>query len=129
MGFFVRCQFYLYICINKKHMGTYIHTFKKKFNKKAILDDQEVIVGEATFLCKQNWSGSYSPSESREMTRAYSLFDHDQPEYITFDGEMVYKNNKKGIWSDGSGFWGGIDHKNDFVGTLKKVGRKFVIVK
>ena len=110
-------------------MGTYINTFKKKFNKKATLDEQEIIVGQATFLCRQDWSGNYSPSENREMTRAYVLTKNDQPEYITFDGEMVYKNNKKGVWSDGSGFWGGIDHKNDFVGTLKKVGRKFVIVK
>lgn len=109
-------------------MGTYINTFKKKFNKKATLDGQEVIVGQATFLCRQDWSGNYSPSELREMTRAYALSKNDQPDYITFDGEMVYKNNKKGVWSDGSGFWGGIDHKNDFVGTLKKVGRKFVIV-
>jgi hypothetical protein len=110
-------------------MGTYIHTYKKKLNKKAILDGQEVIVGQATFLCRQDWLGNYSPSERREMTRAYSLFDHEQADYITFDGEMVYKNNKKGVWSDGSGFWGGIDHKKDFVGTLKKVGRKFVIEK
>ena len=95
-------------------MGTYINTFKKKFNKKATLDEQEIIVGQATFLCRQDWSGNYSPSENREMTRAYALTKNEQPEYISFDG---------------SGFWGGIDHKNDFVGTLKKVGRKFVIVK
>ena len=123
------CQFYLYICRNKKHMGTYINTFKKSLNKKATIDGNPVIVGQATFLCRQDWSGNYSPSENREMTRAYALNKNEQPEYITFDGEMVYKNNKKGVWSDGSGFWGGIDHKNDFVGTLKKVGRKFVIVK
>lgn len=110
-------------------MGTYIHTFKKKFNKKVILDEQEVIVGQATFLCRQDWSGNYSPSENREMTRAYALPNHDQPDYIIFEDDHVYKNNKKGVWSDGSGFWSGIDHKNDFVGTLKKVGKKFVIIK
>ncbi len=108
-------------------MGIYIHTYKKKFNKKAILDGQEVIVGEATFLCKQDWSNNYSPSQSREMTRAYALIESDQPEYITFDGETVYKNNKKGIWSDGSGFWGGIDHQNDFVGIINKQGKKYII--
>jgi hypothetical protein len=31
------------------------------------------------------------------------------------------------VWSDGCGFYTGIDHKKDFVGKLKKVGRKFVI--
>jgi hypothetical protein len=112
-----------------KDMGTYINTFKKKFNKKAILDGQEVIVGQATFLCRQDWSGNYSPSESREMTRAYALTENDQPDYIIFEGETVFKNNKRGVWSDGSGFWSGIDPKKDFVGTLKKVGRKFVIEK
>ena len=108
-------------------MGTYIYTYKKKLDKKAILDGKEVKVGEATFLCKQDWSGNYTPQEKREMTRVTCLLEHDQPDYITFDGEMVYKNNKKGVWSDGSGFWGGIDHKNDFVGTLKKEGRKYFI--
>ena len=110
-------------------MGTYIHTYKKKLNKKAILDGQEVIVGQATFLCRQDWSGNYSPAEIREMTRAYALTENDQPDFITFEGETVYKNNKRGVWSDGSGFWSGIDYKKDFVGTLKKVGRKFVIEK
>ena len=78
-------------------MGTYIHTFKKKFNKKVTIDGNPVVVGQATFLCRQDWSGNYSPSEKREMTRAYALTKNDQPEYITFDGEMVYKNNKKVI--------------------------------
>ena len=110
-------------------MGTYIYTYKKKFDKNATLNGDKVVVGQATFICRQDWSGNYSPSEKREMTRAYALNGNDQPEYITFDDEMVYKNNKKGVWSDGSGFWGGIDHKNDFVGTLKKVGKKFVIEK
>ena len=110
-------------------MGTYIYTYKKKFDKNATLNEDKVVVGQATFICRQDWSGNYSPSENREMTRAYALTKNEQPEYISFDGETVYKNNKKGVWSDGSGFWGGIDHKNDFVGTLKKVGRKFVIVK
>ena len=110
-------------------MGTYIHTFKKKFNKKAPFDGNPVIVGQATFLCRQDWSGNYSPSESREMTRAYALTENDQPDYIIFEGETVFKNNKRGVWTDGSGFWSGIDPKNDFVGTLKKVGGKFVIVK
>jgi hypothetical protein len=108
-------------------MGTYVYTYKKKLDKKAILDGKEVKVGEATFLCKQDWSGNYTPQEKREMTRSYALTENDQPDYITFDGDMVYKNNKKGVWSDGSGFWGGIDHKNDFVGTLKKEGRKYFI--
>ena len=34
-------------------MGTYIYTYKKKLDKKAILNGQEVKVGEATFLCKR----------------------------------------------------------------------------
>jgi hypothetical protein len=110
-------------------MGTYIHTFKKKLNKNATMDGKVVVVGQATFLCKQDWSGNYSSSESREMTRASSLLDHDQPEYITFDGDLVYKNNKRGIWSDGSGFWTGIDYQKDYVGQLIKEGKKFVIVK
>jgi hypothetical protein len=68
------------------------------------------------------------------MTRAYSLLDPygrigNIPKYITFDGEMVYKNNRRAVWSDGCGFYTGIDNKKDFVGTLKKVGRKFVIEK
>ena len=108
-------------------MGTYIYTYKKKFDKNATLNEDKVVVGQATFICRQDWSGNYLPSENREMTRAYALTENDQPEYITFDGETVYKNNKKGVWSDGSGFWGGIDHKNDFVGTLKKEGRKYVV--
>jgi hypothetical protein len=108
-------------------MGTYIYTYKKKFNKKATLNGETVIVGVATFLCRQDWSGNYSPSESREMTRAYALTENDQPDYIIFEDDHVYKNNKKGVWSDGSGFWGGIDHKNDFIGTLKKEGRKYVV--
>ena len=107
-------------------MGTYIYTYKKKLDKKVTLDGQEVIVGEATFLCRQDWSGNYTPQEKREMTRSASLLEHDQPEYITF-GEEVYKNNKRGLWSDGSVFWTGIDHKNDYVGKLEKIGRKYFI--
>ena len=109
-----------------KHMGTYIYTYKKKLDKKAILNGQEVKVGEATFLCKQDWSGNYTPQEKREMTRATCLLENDQPDYIIF-GEEVYKNNKRGLWSDGSGFWTGIDHKNDYVGKLEKIGRKYFI--
>jgi len=115
-------------------MGTYIYTYKKKYNKNASFGDETVVVGQATFLCKQIGigSGDYSPSEKREMTRAYSLLDPygrigNIPKYITFDGEMVYKNNGRTVWSDGCGFYTGIDHKKDFVGKLKKVGRKFVI--
>jgi hypothetical protein len=115
--------------LKRNIMGTYIYTYKKKFDKNATLNGDKVVVGQATFICRQDWSGNYSPSEKREMTRAYALTKNDQPEYITFDDEMVYKNNKKGVWSDGSGFWGGIDHKNDFVGTLKKVGKKYIIEK
>ena len=107
-------------------MGTYIYTYKKKLDKKVILDGQEVKVGEATFLCKQDWSGNYTPQEKREMTRATCLLEHDQPEYITF-GEEVYKNNKRGLWSDASGFWTGIDYKKDYVGKLEKVGKKYFI--
>jgi hypothetical protein len=110
-------------------MGTYIYTYKKKFNKKVILDGQEVIVGAATFLCRQDWSGNYSPSENREMTRAYGLGKHEQPDYIIFEDDHVYKNNKKGVWSDGSGFWSGIDYKNDYVGKLEKQGKKYIITK
>jgi hypothetical protein len=113
-------------------MGTYIYTLKKKLNKNASLGDEMVVVGQATYLCKQIGSGDYSSSEKREMTRAYSLsdnWDNDIPKYITFDGEMVYKNNRRAVWSDGCGFYTGIDNKKDFVGTLKKVGRKFVIEK
>ena len=106
-----------------------LKNLKCKFNKKATLDGQEVVVGRATFLCKQDWSGNYSPAENREMTRAYALTENDQPDYIIFEGETVFKNNKRGVWSDGSGFWSGIDPKNDFVGTLKKSGKKFVIEK
>ena len=113
--------------LKRNIMGTYIHTYKKKFDKNATINEEKVVVGQATFICRQDWSDNYSPSEKREMTRANDLSKNDQPEYITFDGEMVYKNNKKGVWSDGSGFWGGIDHKNDFVGTLKKEGRKYVV--
>jgi hypothetical protein len=108
-------------------MGTYIYTYKKKFDKNATFNGEKVVVGTATFLCRQDWSDNYSPSEKREMTRAYALTKNDQPEYITFDGEMVYKNNKKGVWSDGSGFYGGINHENDFVGKLEKEGRKYVV--
>jgi hypothetical protein len=115
--------------LKRNIMGTYIYTYKKKFDKNATLNGDKVVVGQATFICRQDWSDNYSPSEKREMTRAYALTKNDQPEYITFDDEMVYKNNKKGVWSDGSGFWGGIDHKNDFVGTLKKVGKKYIIEK
>jgi len=107
-------------------MGSYIYTYKKKLDKKAILDGQEVKVGEAAFLCKQDWSGNYTPQEKREMTRATCLLEQDQPDYITF-GEEVYKNNKRGIWSDASGFWTGIDYKKDYVGKLEKVGRKYFI--
>ena len=42
-------------------------------------------------------------------------------------GDEVYKNNKLGIWSDGSGFWTGIDYKNDHVGKLEKIGKKYFI--
>jgi len=107
-------------------MGSYIYTYKKKLDKKVILDGQEVKVGEATFLCKQDWSGNYTPQEKREMTRVTCLLEQDQPDYIMF-GESVYKNNKRGIWSDASGFWAGIDHKKDYVGKLEKIGRKYFI--
>jgi hypothetical protein len=108
-------------------MGAYIYTYKKKFNKNATLNGEKVVVGEATFLCKSHFGGKYTPSENREMTRAYSLDKHEHPEYITFDGENVYKNNKIGVWHDGSGFYSGIHHENDFVGILKKEGRKYVV--
>lgn len=78
-------------------MGSYIYTYKKKLDKKVIFDGQEVTV-----------------------------IEQDQPKYITF-GEEVYKNNKRGIWSDASGFWTGIDYKKDYVGKLEKVGRKYFI--
>lgn len=110
-------------------MGIYIYTFKKSLNKKATLDGNPVVVGQAKFLCRQDYNGNYTPSEKREMTRAYDLTDNDQPDYITFDGEMVYKNNKLGVWTDGSGFYSGIHLENDLVGLLKKVGKKFVIEK
>ena len=132
MGFFYAVLIlfvYLWNKLKNINMSTYIHTFKKSLNKKATIDGNPVIVGRATFLSNVNWNYIYSASESREMTRAYALTENDQPDYITFDDEMVYVNNKKGVWSDGSGFWGGIDHKTDFIGTLKKVGKKFVIEK
>ncbi|MHA2431493.1 MAG: hypothetical protein ACXACC_10765 [Promethearchaeota archaeon] len=110
-------------------MGTYIHTYKKTLNKKATLDGEKVVVGFATYLCKATHSGYYTPSENREMIRATNLSKKDQADYIVFDGDSVYKNNKFGVWHDGNGFWSGIDYKKDFVGTLKKVGRSFVIVK
>ena len=110
-------------------MGTYIYTYKKKFNKNATFNGEKVVVGEATFLCKPDYSNNYTPVENREMIRVTNLPKDEQPDYITFDGVRVYKNNKFGMWHDGSGFWSGIDYKKDFVGILKKVGRKFVIEK
>jgi hypothetical protein len=108
-------------------MGVYIYTYKKKFDKNATLNGEKVVVGQATFLCKSDFGGSYTPSENREMIRAANLTKEFQPEYITFDGENVYKNNKHGMWHDGSGFYTGIHHEDDFVGVLKKEGRKFVV--
>ena len=108
-------------------MGTYIYTYKKKFNKNATLNGEKVVVGEATFLCKADYNNNYTPVENREMIRVTKLQKSEQPDYITFDGENVYKNNKFGMWNDGSGFYGGINHENDFVGVLKKIGRKYVV--
>lgn len=108
-------------------MGVYIYTYKKKFDKNATLNGEKVVVGTATFLCKSDFGGRYTPSENREMIRATNLTKDFQPEYITFDGENVYKNNKFGMWNDGSGFYSGINHEDDFVGVLKKEGRKFVV--
>ena len=108
-------------------MGTYIYTYKKKFNKKATLNGEKIVVGMATFLCKADYSNNYTAVENREMIRATKLTKEEQPDYITFDGENVYKNNKVGMWHDGSGFYSGIHHENDFVGVLKKEGRKFVV--
>jgi hypothetical protein len=108
-------------------MGIYIYTYKKKFNKNATLNGEKVVVGTATFLCKSDFGGRYTPSENREMIRATKLTKGEQPDFITFDGENVYKNNKVGMWNDGSGFYSGIDYENDFVGVLKKEGRKFVV--
>ena len=39
------------------------------------------------------------------------------------------KNNKRGIWSDASGFWTGIDYKKDYVGKLEKQGKKYIVTK
>jgi hypothetical protein len=108
-------------------MGVYIYTYKKKFDKNVTINGEGVVVGQATFLCKSDFGGRYTPSENREMRRALNLEKDLQPDYITFDGENVYKNNKRGLWHDGSGFYCGIHYKNDFVGVLKKEGRKYVI--
>ncbi len=108
-------------------MGIYIYTYKKKFDKNAALNGEKVVVGVATFLCKAERNGNHTAVENREMNRALNLTKDFQPEYITFDGENVYKNNKFGIWNDGSGFYSGINHENDFVGVLKKEGRKYVV--
>jgi hypothetical protein len=108
-------------------MGIYIYTYKKKFDKNATLNGEKVVVGVATFLCKSTMGGNYTPAENREMNRAWNLTKDFQPDYITFDGENVYKNNKFGMWNDGSGFYGGINHENDFVGKLEKEERKYVI--
>lgn len=108
-------------------MGTYIYTYKKKFDKNATFNGEKVVVGTATFLCKADYSNDYTAVENREMIRATNLTKDFQPDYITFDGENVYKNNKFGMWNDGSGFYSGIHHENDFVGKLKKIGKKYII--
>ena len=108
-------------------MGTYIYTYKKKFNKNATLNGEKVVVGTATFLCKANYSNNYTAVENREMIRATKLTKEEQPDYITFDGENVYKNNKVGMWHDGSGFYSGIHWENDLVGKLEKEGKKYVV--
>jgi hypothetical protein len=108
-------------------MGTYIYTYKKKFDKNATFNGEKVVVGTATFLCKSERNGNYTAVENREMNRSVNLTKDYQPDYITFDGENIYKNNKFGIWNDGSGFYSGINHENDFVGILKKIGRKYII--
>lgn len=61
------------------------------------------------------------------MIRATKLTKEEQPDFITFDGENVYKNNKVGMWHDGSGFYSGIHYENDLVGKLEKEGKKYVI--
>jgi hypothetical protein len=108
-------------------MGTYIYTYKKKFNKNATINGEKVVVGTATFLCKADYNNNYTAVENREMIRATKLSKNEQPDYITFDGENVYKNNKFGMWNDGSGFYSGIHYENDLVGKLEKEGKKYVI--
>ena len=65
------------------------------------------------------------------MERAWNVPTDRQADYIVFgkakEGCSVYKNNKKGIWSDGSGFWSGLHWENDLVGTLEKNGRQWYI--
>ena len=93
------------------------------------MDDEEVL---KHIEDKDDITG-YKVSKNKYIS--YQIKDNDIPtcpiSYCSFILKLynLYKNNKKGVWSDGSGFWGGIDHKNDFIGTLKKEGRKFVIVK
>ena len=108
-------------------MGIYIYTYKKKFNKNATLNGEKVVVGEATYLCRADYSNNYTAVENREMIRATKLPKGEQPDFITFDGENVYKNNKFGMWNDGSGFYSGIHWENDLVGKLEKEGKKYVV--
>ena len=112
-------------------MGIYIYTYKKKIQiKNATLNGEKVVVGTATFLCRAERNGNYTAVENREMIRAANLTKDFQPDYITFDGENVLtKNNKFGMWNDGSGFYSGIHWENDLVGKLEKEGKKYVVKK
>jgi hypothetical protein len=111
-------------------MGSYIYTEKKSLRVKASLGGQQVTIGQATFLCRDEISRDrFSPEHIGAMTRISNSPEEARAEYICFsdfDGARVFKSNRAGIWSDSSGEWSGLDGCE--VGTLYKIKGKYHLI-
>ena len=114
-------------------MGTYVHILNRRLTKNRVqFGDPVVSVDAAPYSHKPSMYSELDQKYEKRMERAFNTPDHLQSDYIVFshtmDGAPVYRNNRNGIWSDGSGHWTGIDPKTDHVGTLYKIGRHWHIV-
>lgn len=117
-------------------MGTYIHITDRRLTKRNVkLYGEIVSVDFAPFSHKPSGYYDNPPEIERKMERAWNIPEDKQADYIVFGkpqddcegGWYVYKNNKKAIWSDGSGFWSGLHWENDLVGMLHKKGKQWYI--
>lgn len=116
-------------------MGDYVFALKKTLRKNATLDGDKVQVDMAPYAYKPSWFGRDYDLEDFGLRmwieRAGNTPPEEQAPYIIFsdkaDGWPVYKNNKLGVWGDGSGHYTGVK-LDDLVGKMYKIGNRFYIV-
>ena len=112
-------------------MGTYVHITNRRLTRNVELNGQTVKVDFAPFSHKPSRWHNDPPEIDSKMERAWNVPIDKHADYIVFgkaeEGYEVYKSNKEGIWSDGSGFWSGFHWEKDCVGILEKNGKKWNI--